>query len=1129
VTSNPLKIEQIIPLDPLLARLTQGMQPPRVLGLPRAARLPVVAALHTRLKCPLLLLTNRADRARLLLEELEFWAPQANLLPFAEPNALFYERTPWSETTRRERLQVLTHLASTQIPGAPRPQKEAIIVASARAMMTRTMPRRIFIKATRTLKRGQHLEPHTLSRELVTLGYESVSIVTQPGQFSRRGGLLDVWTLLSETPVRLDFFGNQLDTLRPFDPATQRTAGAQERLLIAPVREFLLPDNWGEEEPPEEFHLPWLHPEPASLLDYLPPNALISIDDQQALEETFDVLESQAVAMRSEGIQNGTLPEDTPLPYLSWNEVRETLHHRNALALGPYSLSPDPDLEAIRQAFTPEQRFGGQLKIFTDHLHRLLANDEQAIVISRQATRLQEVWEEYTSSPSSQTPTFLPGSLSEGWVLTSPSGKRLHLFSDGEIFGWQRPQPRRRSQAKFSAPESTYADLTVGDWVVHVEHGIGLYRGMVRRSIEGIENEYLQIEYANGDELYVPIHQTDRLTRYVGSGSRPPTPSRLGSPEWQRVKQRVREAVQQVAEDLLELYARRQVTSGFAFSPDSHWQQELEASFPYIETPDQLQVLAEVKRDMERPRPMDRLICGDVGYGKTEIALRAAFKAVMDGKQVLMLVPTTVLAQQHYQTFRERLASFPVRVEMLSRFRSHREQRAIINDLRHGRIDILIGTHRLLSGDVHPKDLGLLIIDEEQRFGVTHKETIKRMRTEVDVLTLTATPIPRTLYMALSGVRDISTLNTPPAERLPVVTHVGPYNKNLVRQAMLRELDRGGQVFFVHNRIKTIHAMKAHLQKLVPTARIGIGHGQIPEKELAEVMRTFSKGEIDVLLSTSIIESGLDIPSANTLIVDRADTFGLAQLYQLRGRVGRGGQRAYTYFFRHRKLLPTREGQLRLETIAENSQLGAGFAIAMRDLEIRGAGDLLGTRQHGHIAEVGLHLYTQLLAEAVRRLQENTNETAPPLSESATDLLPPEGVRVTVNLPIPISIPPTYIPDQVMRLSLYRRLAALRSLTEVASLRAEFVDRFGPLPTSVENLLFQVQVRLLAEQAGLSAVTTEGGMIVLRYGEKDLDEVELGERVRFGRTALWFDYKKEADWRNRLLEILFPLAGQAAA
>jgi transcription-repair coupling factor (superfamily II helicase) len=524
-------------------------------------------------------------------------------------------------------------------------------------------------------------------------------------------------------------------------------------------------------------------------------------------------------------------------------------------------------------------------------------------------------------------------------------------------------------------------------------------------------------------------------------------------------------------------------------------------------------------------------LCGDVGYGKTEVALRAAFKAVMDGKQVAILVPTTVLAQQHYETFLQRLAAFPVKVEMLSRFRTQREQTSIVYGLAIGEIDIVIGTHRLISGDVQFKELGLVIIDEEQRFGVTHKEHLKRLRTEVDVLTLTATPIPRTLYMALTGVRDISNLNTPPEERLPIVTHVGPYSPKLVRQAILRELERGGQIFFVHNRVQTIDAMKAHLNQLVPEAIVDIGHGQMPEGQLASVMHRFNAGETDVLLSTTIIESGLDIPNANTLIVDRADTFGLAQLYQLRGRVGRGAARAYSYFFRHNKLTPTHEGQQRLEVIAENTQLGAGYSIAMRDLEIRGAGELLGTRQSGHIQAVGFHLYTRLLADAVRQIRriEAVRDGSEKKGEQGkfdiaiSSLTQPISMPVNVDLPLAVGIPANYIVDQDLRLRLYRRIADLRDETEIDALASEFRDRFGQLPEMTQNLFYQMRVKLRAEEAGLSFVNWESGQIVLRYpasgDEKDGKRLaDLGPGVRGGKSSYWCTFGE--NWQSRLLDTL---------
>ncbi len=596
---------------------------------------------------------------------------------------------------------------------------------------------------------------------------------------------------------------------------------------------------------------------------------------------------------------------------------------------------------------------------------------------------------------------------------------------------------------------------------------------------------------------------------------------------WQATKSKVREAVQEVAGELLELYASRQVAEGYAFSGDTPWQRELEASFPYIETEDQLQALTEIKADMEAARPMDRLLCGDVGYGKTEVTLRAAFKAVMDGKQVAVLVPTTVLAQQHYDTFRSRLSAFPVTVEMLSRFRTPQQQDRIIKDLRQGNVDIVIGTHRLLSQDVSFKDLGLVVIDEEQRFGVAHKEHLKQLRKSVDVLTLTATPIPRTLYMALTGVRDISTISSPPEERLPIVTHIGPYDPKLVRQAVVRELERGGQIFFVHNRVQTIQAMQSHLEKLVPEARIGIAHGQMDENKLADVMHEFSAGEIDILLCTSIIESGLDIPNANTLIVDRADTFGLAQLYQLRGRVGRGAQRAYAYLFRHRVKPPTIDGQERLEVLAENTQLGSGYAIAMRDLEMRGAGEMLGTRQSGYIASVGFHLYTKLLAQAVKQFRMASDMEGP---EDAALLDASLIIPTVVNLPLSIGIPDFYISDQSLRLKLYRRLADIKDEAELATIEMEFEDRFGPLPEQVRNLIYQIRVKLLAANAGLASVGFEGRQLVLRYpplpeGVKSRKLREFPRPVMVGKNGyrIQFTNPDEEPWPEELLRFLMKI------
>jgi len=1140
------------------------------LGLRRSARLPVVCSLYNELGWPILLVTDRADHALTLTEELKLWAPDASHFLFPEPTPLFYERAAWGEGTRRDRMLVFTTLAAYHIPGVPRPERPPMIVAPARALMTRTLPRAEFLGATRTLRTGQDVNVEQLLREWVTMGYEPVNTVIAPGEFARRGGILDLWPPAEALPVRIELFGDEIDTLRYFDPATQRTTrptaddGSRDnvsmRVLITPARELLTPSDQeiaphtasrrdASQEEFFEFHIPEFHKSPACLLDYLPRQSLVLLDNKLAIEGTAAEVEEGAVKMRDDFIKEGTLPPDFPIPYMSWSEIQDSVSRRYTLELGPVSaaieeypsVAEGEGTEAqlaqqgaarFAERFAPEERFGGRLKMVMSYLLDCYRAGEALVIVSRQAARLKALWEEefnptVTRVVSDGTaPAFIEGSLTEGWVFTPPDRKPLHLLTDGEVFGWRRPQPRYRRSDRYQAvvddPESAYSDLQVGDYVVHVDYGVGRFSGLVQRTVDQLEREFLRLEYAGGAELYVPVHQVDRLTRYVGPDNREPRLSRLGGTEWRNVKSHVREAVVAVAQELLDLYAQRSMIKGFAFSPDTVWQGELEASFPYIETDDQKRVLAEVKQDMENQLPMDRLICGDVGYGKTEVALRAAFKAVNDSRQVALLVPTTVLAQQHYHTFVERLAAFPVEVEMLSRFRTPQQQRAIIKRLGAGQVDILIGTHRLFSSDVKFKDLGLLIIDEEQRFGVTHKETLKKMRTEVDVLTLTATPIPRTLYMALSGVRDISTINTPPEERLPIATHIGPYSKRLVRQAILRELERGGQVFFVHNRVQTIEAMSFHLRRLVPGARITIAHGQMSEKDLSRRMEQFSGGEVDVLLSTSIIESGLDIPSANTLIVDRADMFGLAQLYQLRGRVGRGAQRAYAYFFRHKRKSPTPEGRQRLETIAENTQLGAGFSIAMRDLEIRGTGDILGTRQHGHIAAVGFHLYTRLLAGAVRRLRKDGSVPSSEISVTALAVATEPISMINIELPQAVSIPSDYVADKNTRLGLYRRLAGMQEIVDVDALAEEMQDRFGPLPELVHNLLFQARVKIYAQNAGLASVTLENGQFVLRYPDGEVPErlPYLDPSVRIGKTALWMPFSELPGWAESLVAIL---------
>ncbi|MBC8249406.1 MAG: transcription-repair coupling factor, partial [Anaerolineales bacterium] len=925
----------------------------------------------------------------------------------------------------------------------------------------------------------------------------------------------DVFPPHSAQPVRIELFGNEIESLRLFEPDTQRSQEKVSSFTLVPASEALpkhgpLPArraaqldlsachesaaaefeaNFAALEEGQhfkglEFYIPCLYPQPGNLIDFLPTEGLLVVDDLTELEASMADLEASALELQKDLLEAGELPSGLPIPYFTWDELQEVLLDRHPLVLGYDGGEEQP----LSRLFAPGPRYGGRLKQVLDDWRRMLQERERIVVVSRQAQRLAALWGEreaagefrvtsvegITKLPPLRSLTIVQGTLAEGWTLLPPlfppqiggderGGQQATccLQTDAEIFGWSRPLPRRVRRPRAVTPEAFFADMAPDDYVVHIEHGIGIFRGLVELTLDGVKREYLDIVYDGDDRLYVPVHQADRLSRYVGASDRPPALHRLGAADWARVKAQAKRAVEDIARELLELYAAREVVPGHAFPPDHPWQAEVEASFPYIETEDQLRAIEEIKADMEKPKPMDRLICGDVGYGKTEVALRAAFKAVMGHKQVAILVPTTVLAQQHYTTFQERLKPFPVEVEMLSRFRSRREQGEILSKLQAGTMDIVIGTHRLIQKDVAFKDLGLLIIDEEQRFGVTHKERLKQMRKEVDVLTLTATPIPRTLYMSLTGVRDMSTIDTPPEERLPVKTHVGEYDETLIRKAILRELDRGGQVYFVHNRVQSIRPVAQRLERLVPEATLAIGHGQMPEAKLEQVMLDFAAGEIDVLVCTSIIESGLDIPNANTLIVNRANQFGLADLYQLRGRVGRGARRAYAYFLYDHPHRLTDTARQRLQTILEASELGAGFGIAMRDLEIRGAGDLLGTRQHGHIAAVGFDLYCRLLAQAVWELKEE------PEGETPSALSAPLAPSVSIDLPLPAFIPRDYVPDPPLRLRLYRRMAGLATMDEIEEMERELKDRFGDLPEATTNLLYQLRLKVLALRAGV--------------------------------------------------------------
>lgn len=1132
----------------LLSHLRDGDNLPISAGLIRASRPLLLGALAQDWGAPIIFITGRAKYAHTVAEQLPVWiTSDMPIARLAEPTAQFYERIAWGETVIHNRIQTLNLLLDDH-------RHQSVVVSSMRAFMTRTLPPFQFRENCLTIRKRDRFTIDKLIKRWTDMGYVHASMVLMMGTFSRRGGVVDIFPVGADMPIRIEFFDDEIDTLRPFDPATQRSEGQVDSVFIPPAREampqyapmvaYQLAD-WFKSLPSAtedmttasadyallesggasaylEHYLPYMTANPISLLDYAPLDALIVIDDMGDVQNVADELISQAENAKSDGIENYQVAPHHPRPYLTWDEIHASLQGRKVLLLGQSG-------ESFNSIFTPPDLYAGQLRPMLTSLRQKIGTGDSAVIITEQAGRLRQLWAE--QSPTGANPPqkdlllpplggnihFIESQLSEGWVMKTPN-QTYHLLTDSEIFGWHRPEPRRRKTEKTSRPpESDYADWREGEYVVHVDYGVGRFMGLKRRTLDNTEREYLMIQFAGSDVVYVPIHQADRLTRYIGADEVPPSLNKLGKPDWERTMSKAQQSAEEDARDLLDLYAHREATAGHAYSPDTHWQAELEASFPFIETEDQLRAVKEVKADMESARPMDRLICGDVGYGKTEVAIRAAFKAVMDGKQVAILVPTTVLAQQHHETFSRRLSAFPVKVESLSRFRTRKEENAILPQIESGEVDIVVGTHRLLSEDVVFKSLGLVIIDEEQRFGVKHKEHLKKLRTQVDVLTLTATPIPRTLYMSLAGVRDMSMIQTPPEERLPIITHVGKFDPKLVRQAILREIERGGQIFVVHNRVHSIDLLRDQLSEIVPEARILIGHGQMLERQLEQVMAAFSRYEYDILIATTIIESGIDMPNANTLIVDRADQLGLAQLYQLRGRVGRGAQQGYAYFFHPKSM--TEDALARLDTLAEHTQLGAGYQIAMRDLEIRGAGDILSTKQTGHVSAVGLHLYTQLLNQAVRDLKGLPKEKRAPINTAG----------IILDLPIPAYLPADFIPDIALRLQMYRRIGALGELADVYAMTDELKDRFGALPYAVEGLLFQIEVKILAQLAGVTAILARDGTIQIKLpylGEIDRARFarQLGGNLEVSRVAVMMPMRDNDKWRDELRDLLMRLA-----
>ena len=982
-----------------------------------------------------------------------------------------------------------------------------VAVASVAGVTARTLSPEALEAAAVPLYPQRLVDPARVVEALLAGGYRRTGQVSEPGEFSRRGGILDVFPPGEPNPLRAEFYGDEVHSLRLFDVETQRSLRALDRITLLPVAE-LLRDEAAARRAQERLQararaarlpapqalreavegqaavahplrlLPLFTGSPADLRAYLPEGALLVLDEPGAIaaraEEAW-----QAAAEESRQDPFTPPAEDR---FAAWAAFRDEWPGAGPLALRTFG-SAGEGSEAAAPAGGPpagaavETRsiptFGGRIGALVEDLRGRRGRGERVHLVARsrsQAERLQGVLKEHDlgalldEAPQPGGIAILVGELPAGFEVPAAG---LAYLTETEVFG-PRHEVRRRPRPKEALPFTSFEDIQYGDYVVHVDHGIGQYKGLRQITAGGQAGDFLFVKYAGADKLYIPVDKLHLVQRYVGAdaGEAGPALDRLGGTRWARAKARVKEGVRELARQLLNLYAARQVVPGHAYPTDTPWQAEFEAAFPYDETPDQLRAIQEVKRDLEAPRPMDRLVCGDVGYGKTEVALRAAFKVVQDGRQAAVLVPTTVLALQHHATFRERFANFPARVETLSRFRSPAEQRAVLQGLEDGTVDLVIGTHRLLQKDVRFRNLGLLVVDEEQRFGVAAKEKLKQLRREVDVLTLTATPIPRTLHMSMLGVRDISTIETPPEDRLSIRTIVTPFDEALLAEAVERELQRGGQIFFVHNRVQTLHRVAVLLKKLFPSLRFAVAHGELPEAELERIMVDFYARKYDLLLCTTIIESGLDIATANTILIDGAERLGLSQLYQLRGRVGRDKHRAYCYLLIPGHGAMTEVARKRLQAIAELTELGSGFRIAARDLEIRGAGNLLGEEQHGHIAAVGFDLYCQLIEETVRELKGEAAE-AP--------------VDPTIRLPVPAFVPEEYVPDATLRLNLYKRLSALADAGRLDDFREELRDRFGDPPEAVGWLLQAVDLKIRARALRLRELDARGETLKLHF------------------------------------------------
>nr|WP_263323936.1 transcription-repair coupling factor [Neobacillus sp. Marseille-Q6967] len=1105
----------------IISGVQEGLKEQLVAGLSGSSRTVLTAALYEQMKRPILLVTHNLLQAQKLYDDIVNLLSEDQVFLFPANELIAAEMSIASPELKAQRMEALNHWSK---------HEQGIVIVPIAGLKKVIPPKGLWKQYQLRLKLGDDINITEVLNTFVQMGYVRAEMVGTPGEFSIRGGIIDIYPLTESNPIRIELFDTEIDSIRYFSLEDQRSKEKISEVSIGPATEVLLNDEdysrligrledglakslkklkddkakiqlsqnisyeleqlKNRQKPEHIFkYLSIAYENPASLLDYLPDNGMVFIDEISRVQEMNDSLAKEEAEWYTALLGEGQIIHDLAVSHDFQGLIQKRDFPILYMSLFLRHVANTSPQNIINISCKPMQNFHGQMHVLKAEVDRwkkgnysilFLGPDEERV---KKLTRVLEDYE-IEAAPIGTDQQLLPGraqimrgSLQTGFEL---SIQKIAVITEEELFN--KPIKKSANRQKLSNAEriKSYSELKIGDYVVHVNHGIGKYLGIETLVINGIHKDYLHIRYQGSDKLYVPVEQIDLVQKYVGSEGKEPKIYKLGGSDWKKVKKKVQSSVQDIADDLIKLYAEREAAVGYGFSPDGDMQREFETAFPYQETEDQLRSIHEIKKDMEKSRPMDRLLCGDVGYGKTEVAIRAAFKAVADGKQVALLVPTTILAQQHYETMRERFQDYPINIGLLSRFRSKKQQTETIKGLKAGTVDVVIGTHRLLSKDIVYRDIGLLIIDEEQRFGVTHKEKIKRLKTNIDVLTLTATPIPRTLHMSMLGVRDLSVIETPPENRFPVQTYVMEYNGALVREAIERELARNGQVYFLYNRVEDIERKAEEISMLVPDARVTYAHGQMTENELESVMLSFLSGEFDVLVSTTIIETGVDIPNVNTLIVYDADKMGLSQLYQLRGRVGRSNRVAYAYFTHRKDKVLTEVAEKRLQAIKEFTELGSGFKIAMRDLSIRGAGNLLGAQQHGFIDSVGFDLYSQMLKEAIEERKGDLNKEEKP--------------TVEIDLEIDAYIPDSYIKDGHQKIEMYKRFRGLSSLEDIEELQDEMLDRFGEYPEEVAYLFQISEMKVYALLAGVEQIKQTKGEVTILVNERASAKID-GQKV----------------------------------